>query len=330
MNSLQKVCLALRERKSPLLFTAIEGDHIGASAVWDGEEYGDSDIIPASIDENASYPYIDQGILAERIVCRPELVLCGAGHVSVQTAAIAKLCNFSVTVIDERTEFANRDRFPSCDRILNLPFSEGIRSISASNPYYVIVTRGHKNDRECLEEILKHDFTYCGMIGSRRKVDLVFDHLRENGYPEELLSRVYAPIGLKIGANTPEEIAVSIVGQLIQCKYSGLSGVEWDESLIHAIETLSPPYALVTVVNKRGSAPRSTGARMIVTPQGQIISSVGGGFGEYEAFHHAVDLLNDRECSALRYTCKMNNEDASNAGMICGGTIDVLIQAIRN
>ena len=330
MNSLQKVCQALREGKSPILYTAIEGDHIGASSVWDGEAYGDIDIIPASIDESASYPYIEHEILAERIVCRPELVLCGAGHVSVQTATIAKMCNFTVTVIDERTEFANKDRFPTCDRILNMPFSEAIQSISASNPYFVIVTRGHRNDRECLETILKRDFTYCGMIGSDRKVDLVFDHLRKNGYPEELLSRVCAPIGLRIGANTPEEIAVSIVGELIQCKYSGLSGVEWDEPLIHAIETLSPPYALVTVVNKHGSAPRSTGARMIVTPQGQIISSVGGGFGEYEAFHHAIDLLNDRKCSALRYTCKMNNEDASSAGMICGGTIDVLIQAIRN
>lgn len=330
MNNLQRVCLALRKQKSPLLFTAIEGGTIGASAVWDGEAYGDSGIIPASIDENATYPYIERGILAERIVCRPELVLCGAGHVSVQTASVAKMCNFSVTVIDERIEFANRARFPSCDRILNLPFSEAIQSISASNPYYVIVTRGHENDRECLEAILKRSFTYCGMIGSHRKVDLVFDYLRKNGYSEELLSKVYAPIGLRIGANTPEEIAVSIVGQLIQCKHSGLSGVEWDEPLIHAIETLPPPYALVTVVNKHGSAPRSAGARMIVTPQGKIISSVGGGFGEYEAFHHAIDLLNNHDCSALRYTCKMNNEDASNAGMICGGTIDVLIQAIRD
>ncbi len=116
---------------------------------------------------------------------------------------------------------------------------------------------------------------------------------------------------------------------MIQYKYSGCSGIEWDEPLIHGFETLSPPYAVVTIIDKHGSAPRTTGARMIVTPDGHIISSVGGGFGEYEASLRAVKLLKENNIPALRYTCRMNNEDASSAGMICGGTIDVLIQAIR-
>ena len=325
-----RVCHALKENRSPLLFTAISGSHIGAMAVYDGDFYGDASLIPADFGKNAEYPYIENDILAERIVCRPELILCGGGHVSVQTAHIAKMCNFSVTVIDERKEFANFERFPVADRILNLPFDEALASISPQNAYYVIVTRGHLNDRECLEAILKRNFTYCGMIGSHRKVGLVFDHIRKEGYCEELLARVHAPIGLQIGANTPEEIAVSIVGEMIQCKYSGMTGVEWDEQLIQAIETQTNPYAIVTIVEKHGSSPRSTGARMIVSSDGTIISSVGGGFGEYEAYQKAMQLLNDGRVSAIRYTCRMNNEDASNVGMICGGTIDVLIQIIRS
>ncbi len=194
MNNFKRVCLALRERRSPLLFTAIEGENIGSSAVLDGETYGNPMLISSQLDQTKQYPYFEGGILAERIVCRPELILCGAGHVSVWTAKIATMCNFSVTVIDERAEFANKERFPECDRILNLSFSEALESISSSNAYYVIVTRGHKNDRECLESILKRDFTYCGMIGSRRKVSLVFDRLRENGFSEKLLSKVCAPI----------------------------------------------------------------------------------------------------------------------------------------
>ena len=319
----------MREKRSPILYTSISGKNIGSTAVYDGTVSGDTSLVPAISQDIRKYPYVENGILAEKIACRPELILCGGGHVSACTAAIAKMCNFAVTVIDEREDFANSERFPQCDRIMNLPFEAALKSISSQNAYYVIVTRGHKNDRECLESILTHDFTYCGMIGSHRKVELVLDHLYKSGYPKEMIARVHAPIGLDIRANTPEEIAVSIVGQMIQCKYSGFSGVEWDEPLIHALETLPPPYAVVTIVGKHGSAPRTTGARMIVTPDGRIISSVGGGFGEYEASLKAMELLTDKTTSAVRYNCWMNNEDASNAGMICGGTIDVLIQSVR-
>lgn len=298
-------------------------------AVVDDQIYGDASLVPTQLEADVKYPVVENGILAERIVSRPELILCGAGHVSVQTAAIARMCNFAVTVIDERKDFANPERFPGCT-VINLPFEVALERISAANAYYVIVTRGHLNDRECLEQILKKDFTYCGMIGSHKKVRLVFDHLLASGYSEELIRKVCAPIGLEIGANTPEEIAVSIVGEMIRHKYSGITGVEWDEQLINALETLPPPYAVVTIVEKHGSAPRTTGARMVVTDDGTIISSVGGGFGEYEASLKAIELLHQDGTQAVRYTCMMNNEDASAAGMICGGSIDVLIQTVRS
>ena len=165
------------------------------------------------------------------------------------------------------------------------------------------------------------------MIGSKKKVALVCETLRKEGFPAETVERVHAPIGLPIGAVTPEEIAVSIVAEMIAVKNAGSIGVVWDDALQSGIETANELYAMVTLVHKNGSAPRSTGARMIVKKDGTIISSIGGGFGEYEAAQYALEMLQSGE-TAKRYTCSMTNSDAAAAGMVCGGTVDVLIQIV--
>ena len=165
------------------------------------------------------------------------------------------------------------------------------------------------------------------MIGSRSKIKVVFDDLRSKGYSEEQLNTVHSPIGLPIGANTPEEIAVCIAAEMIQIKNASRRGSEWDDALCNAIETIREPYAIVTLIDKKGSAPRSTGARMIVKRDGTIISSIGGGFGEFEASQHALQMLENGP-SVKRYTCKMNNREAADKGMVCGGTIDILIQIV--
>ena len=247
--------------RSPLLFTAIEGEHLGETAVLDGETEFGCEAIVSPIPDGEQLPCVRDGVLTERIITPPHLILCGGGHVSVYTAKVAKMVGFRVTVIDNRTDYANCDRFPDADAIINQPFTEALRSIRDPNAYYVIVTRGHLADRECLETVLKMHFVYCGMIGSRGKTRLVFDKMREEGYSDEALAAVHAPIGLPIGANTPEEIAVCIVGEMIQVKNSAVRGCEWDERLCDAIQTLSEPYAMVTLIRKSGSAPRSMARR---------------------------------------------------------------------
>ena len=321
----RKVIEAIKEGRSPFLFTAVEGDRIGSVAVLDGEtRYGDESL-KKSIPANASLPFIMDGVLVERISTPPHLILCGGGHVSVSVAKIAKMIGYCVTVIDERKDFANADRFPDADEIINQSFEEALHSISDPNAYYVIVTRGHQYDRNCLEMILRKQYAYCGMIGSHSKIEVVFDALFKQGYSKERLSTVHAPIGLKIGANTPEEIAVCIAAEMIQVKNSRLRVSEWDRALCNAIENADQPYAMVTLISKRGSAPRSTGARMIVKGDGTIISSIGGGFGEFEAAGYAMEMLEQHK-KAKRYSCKMNNRDAADKGMVCGGEIDILIQ----
>ena len=323
----KKTVEAVRNARSPFLYTSIQGDDMGSVALRDGDRiYGNADLI-RDLPDDAVLPFVSDGVLAERITTPSHLVLCGAGHVSVYTAKIAKMVGFRVTVIDERTDFANPERFPDADEILNEPFEKALSSISDSNVYYVIVTRGHKDDNLCLQSILNKPYAYCGMIGSRSKVQVVFSNLLEMGYTEKQLRTVHSPIGLSIGAVTPEEIAVCIVGEMIQIKNGRNNGSEWDAALCSAIETTNEPYAMVTLIGKHGSAPRSTGARMIVKQNGTIISSIGGGFGEFEAARFAVEMLKNGP-KAKRYTCSMNNREAAKNGMVCGGTIDILIQVI--
>lgn len=145
------------------------------------------------------------------------LYIFGAGHVSKYLATFANYVDFSVTVIDDSESFANRENFPDAENIIVSPFEESFKLLDfTGDEYVVIVTRGHKSDTLCLREVLKRPFSYVGMIGSKKKVQTVFEYLKKEGFSDELLSKVRAPIGLDINSETPQEVAISIVAQLIK------------------------------------------------------------------------------------------------------------------
>lgn len=325
----RQIAQALKNKHVPLLLTGIESNTFGKNAFLDKEDYSGS---PLPFDLNyflsCKLPTVHNGFFIERIVSSPTLVICGGGHVGVQLAKVAEIIGFQTIVIDERNEFANAERFPYAKSIINLPFNQALKEIDIPNAYYVIVTRGHQDDLLCLELILRKDFTYCGMIGSHKKVSIVLKELASRGFSSDLLSRIHAPIGLDISANTPEEIAVSIIAEIIQEKNNLLNCSEWSDSFIEDILRSTEPYAMVTLISKKGSSPRSPGARMIVHRDGSIISSIGGGYGEYEASMHALAMLKS-SVKFHRYTCKMTNEEAANSGMVCGGTVDVFIEIVQ-
>jgi xanthine dehydrogenase accessory factor len=158
-------------------------------------------------------------IFVEPILGQPILYIFGAGHISISISKIAKMVGFRIVVIDNRTEFANIDRFPEADEIFAQEFS-GIFSKLKINPsaYIVIVTRGHQFDEQVLEWAVKTEAAYIGMIGSREKKETVFSHLQSKGISKNLLEGVHAPIGVDISAETPEEIAVSIVAEIIKVR----------------------------------------------------------------------------------------------------------------
>jgi len=150
------------------------------------------------------------------------LVIVGGGHVGQSVAAIAAQAGFSVVVLDDREAFASRERFPMADQVICGDFVEELRRFPIdANTYVVLVSRGHKQDELSLREVVRSDAAYVGMIGSLRRVSTVLTHLSREGHPREVLERVHTPIGLDIGAETPEEIAVSIVAELIAVRRGG-------------------------------------------------------------------------------------------------------------
>jgi xanthine dehydrogenase accessory factor len=159
-------------------------------------------------------------VYVEPIEPAPELYIIGAGHVGFHLARLAHEVGFRVTVVDDREKFANAERFPTAEEIVvdNIPaWVAGVRL--PPHAYVVIVTRGHTNDLEALRALAPHELRYLGLIGSRAKVARIFDALKTDHMTGEQLQRVHAPIGLDIGAVTPQEIAVSILAELIAVKH---------------------------------------------------------------------------------------------------------------
>ncbi len=162
---------------------------------------------------------VDEGIVVEPLQPSSVLYIFGAGHVSRFLSRAAKMVDFRVVVIDDREEFASRERFPDADEIVVEDFRRVFGQLRFSGSEFVaIVTRGHQFDAEVLGEVLKRPARYTGMIGSRRKVKIVLDHMRKIGFDERTVDRVYAPIGIDINAETPQEIAISIVAEMIKVR----------------------------------------------------------------------------------------------------------------
>jgi len=143
-------------------------------------------------------------------------VIVGAGHIAVPLARMAKVLDFQVTIIDDRSAFANRGRFPEADRVIAADIEKTVADLPIGpQTYLVLVTRGHTLDQAALMRVIHKPAAYIGMIGSQRRVRAVLDQLRRMGVAEEHIRRVYAPIGLRIGAETPAEIATSILAELV-------------------------------------------------------------------------------------------------------------------
>jgi xanthine dehydrogenase accessory factor len=161
-------------------------------------------------------PGVD-GFLVEALYPDPTLVIFGAGHVARPLCKIAAMADFRVVVVDDRADFASREHFPESSEIFLCSPTEAMNRIKPGPMHYLVsVTRGHLQDREVVEQALKYPAAYLGMIGSKRKVKLLWEDLRAGGVEPEALEWVNAPIGLEIGAETPAEIAVSIVAEMIQ------------------------------------------------------------------------------------------------------------------
>ena len=150
-----------------------------------------------------------------------KLIVCGAGHIAIPLSRFARDVGFRVTVLDDRDDFAHPSRFPGCD-VIGADFAVTLGDLNLNHSTFVVViTRGHEHDADCLMEILKKETAYIGLIGSRRRVRFVLEMLQKQGIAKERLQEVFTPIGTPIGAETPEEIALSIIAELVCVRRKG-------------------------------------------------------------------------------------------------------------
>lgn len=275
--------------------------------------------------------------LIEPYFPEPRLIVLGGGHIAKPLVEFGARAGFSVTVIDDRPTFANTERFPDAEKVICESFEKCFDLINLNEAaFVVIVTRGHRHDMDCLRQVLKHNTAYVGMIGSKRRVKSVMEQMLSEGYSEEKVNNVNAPIGLEIGAVTPDEIAFSIISQVI--KYRRLvdrnngkiksSKSNWPEFDRDVLMELSKedgsPKAIVTIISTKGSVPRKAGAKMIVGAHGEILGSIGGGCSEGAVINNARYILRDGGYQIQ--TVDMTGDVAEQEGMVCGGIMDVIIE----
>ena len=161
-------------------------------------------------------------LLVEPIVAKPHLVVVGAGHVGLALAKLAHGLAYDVTVIDDRPEFASKERFPEGVEVVRADMVEALGTLPIGwNTFVVVATRGHKLDAHCLRSAIQTRARYVGLLGSKRKTILIERMLREEGLPEERIRSVHAPVGLDLGGRTPAEIALSVLAELSMERYGG-------------------------------------------------------------------------------------------------------------
>lgn len=243
---------------------------------------------------------------------QPQLIVCGGGHVSKDLVQMASCLDFKVKVIDDREDFANPERFPTAEEVICDSFNN-LENYLEENAYYVVVTREHKDDFNCVKQILTKPYRYLGMIGSKGKVAKTFDNLRNVGVSEEQIASIFAPIGLHIHAVTPAEIAISILAEIIMEKNKKHAA-----SVSRELLDVKEKGVLCIIIEKKGSSPRGVGSMMLVTEE-KVYDSIGGGAVEFAAID---DAKNCEHVMIKDYY--LNSKDSGNLGMICGGNNKVL------
>lgn len=275
-----------------------------------------------------------QHIFAERFGAVPQLVVCGGGHVAAAVVKLAKLLGLPVLAMDDREEYASQLYAAGADSVLCAPFVQALETIpGGAETYFVVVTRAHSYDVDCLKLILQKPAAYVGMMGSRGRTALVRRQLLDAGLDAVRVESLYAPIGLPIGSQTAEEIALSILAQIVQIKNARPQTEGFQTVLLDKMEQVDMkqiPAVLATIIARHGSTPRDVGAKMLILPDGETVGSVGGGIMEYRVIRAAQDILKERDPAMQRLQLSANDENDDEAIAACGGSMEVLLQTLRS
>ncbi len=295
--------------------------------VLEGEHIGEKQFVSSPVEK----------VEGCRVFCEyagsvQKLVICGGGHVSLPIIRMGKMLGFQVTVLEDRPKFADHARAAGADSVICDEFEKGLSKVEGDfETYFVIVTRGHRYDEVCLETILKKKSAYVGMMGSKRRVAIVKDQLEEKGTKRSRLEEVHTPIGLRIGAETPEEIAVSILAEIIQIKNADAKRSGYSKELMEVLLGEKQEHlkkVLATIVSRKGSAPRSVGTKMLILEDGTLIDTIGGGCAESDIIAKALLMMREGKIKFQICTVDMTREAAEDEGMVCGGKIEVMLELV--
>lgn len=287
--------------------------------------------------EAASMPFeIEETAYLRTFRPKERLILLGGGHIAQPLCRYCTEIGFAVTVVDDRSSFANHTRFPEAAEVICDAFSDALGKLEISRwDYIAVITRGHRYDADCLRTILRGQFPrYLGMIGSKRRVAELFRLLEREGFSCDALNQIHAPIGVAINALTVQEISISITAEIVQCrrqeiprrsKTAALITEDIDLPLLEFLANDQTPKALLLVYETSGSTPVKSGAMMAVDQNFRAVGTIGGGCSENAVLMDAYRLIGTgrRRC----VTVDMSN-DVAEEGMACGGQMKVLIQDV--
>ena len=302
--------------------TRLDDNNLGSEAIYDL----DNNLLAANTEDklyNGKY-------LSEKLGGKLEIVMCGGGHIGEAIYNLSLLLGWKINIIEDRSDFCTPDKYPEANLLLG-NYSEEIAKLDLSNAAIIIATRGHKHDKTCLEAALVKKSRYIGMIGSKTKVQATKDAIYkaiENNQLEintSLLDGIYSPIGLDINAQTPEEIAISIVAEIIQVTKRIKKQIQLDVSLLRRIASEKDSFIVARIVEKQGSAPREQGSFLAIFSNGDILGTVGGGAVEARVIEDGKKMLTSSDNKAQLFYHNLSNTKASQLGMICGGNVKVLI-----
>lgn len=342
MTELMEAIQESENQADRMVLTVLEGESVSEKAlvingkiVWESKKNGyfrrhEADV--KNVTESGIVTFENIRIFCDTLGQEKRIVICGAGHVSIPVIKMALMMDCEVIVLEDRPVYADHARQAGASRVICEPFGEALDKIEGSaDTYFVILTRGHRYDQICLEKIAKKEHAYIGMIGSRRRTALVKQSLEEKGIDKEVLDAVYTPIGLDIGAQTPAEIGVAIIAEIIEVKNRKKRTYGYSKEIMHALSeagSSSEKKVMATIITRHGSAPQGLGTKMLIYRDGRCIGTIGGGCMEARVTQIARLMAADEEMHPRICHVDMTGNEAEDEGMVCGGEVDVFLEVV--
>ena len=347
MTGFYRALSGVKANEENIVMTVTGGEHFGEKALFcasklifrspeEGFFTEHMDML-REIHHSGVFQVAGETLFCERLGQEKKFVVCGGGHISIPIVQMGRMIGCHVTVLEDRPLFANHARAAGADEVICDDFTRALETIEGDeDTFFIIVTRGHRYDTDCLRAILKKPHAYIGMIGSAKRVETVKEKLALEGADRKALCALHAPIGLRIGAETPEEIAISILAEIVEVKSKSGRNSSFTREILRAIldeekmEDGNPMRrVLATIVSRKGSAPRAAGTKMVFLRDGRTVGTIGGGCAEAELTRIAQSMLtNPYEQRQRMHRIDMTGAQAEEEGMVCGGIIDVLLEVL--